>query len=159
LSGISKIGALKEIGHKINHYYFLMSEDAIFNSFDAGGNHIEDLGFLNKLRRVYIPKNIIQCIIPNSVTNICDYAFYCCTALKEITIPNSVTSIGNDAFSFCKSLKEITIPDSVTSIDDWAFWNCKSLKEIIFKGKTLNEVKRMENYPFGIADESIIKFS
>jgi hypothetical protein len=34
---------------------------------------------------------------------------------------------------------------------------CKSLKEIIFKGKTLEEVKQMENYPFGIKDKSIIK--
>jgi hypothetical protein len=34
---------------------------------------------------------------------------------------------------------------------------CDALKEVIFKGKTLDEVKRMENYPFGIEDTSIIK--
>ena len=118
--------------------------------------------------------------IPNSVTYIGDEVFYNCESLKEITIPNGVTSIGNDAFYNCKSLKEITIPngvtcicirafsrcksltsitipDSVTNIGLMAFFGCESLKEIIFKGKTLNEVKRMGCYPFGIEDESIIK--
>ena len=37
------------------------------------------------------------------------------------------------------------------------FLGCISLKEIIFKGKTLEEVKQMKNYPFGIKNESIIK--
>jgi len=31
------------------------------------------------------------------------------------------------------------------------------LTDIIFKGKTLEEVKSMDNYPWGIKDESIIK--
>ena len=40
-------------------------------------------------------------IIPNSVTSIGDYAFYCCSSLTSVTIPNSVTSIGNRAFDYC----------------------------------------------------------
>jgi hypothetical protein len=40
-----------------------------------------------------------------------------------------------------------------------AFYYCESLKEVVFKGKTLEEVKQMNNYPFGIKDESIIKVS
>jgi hypothetical protein len=60
-------------------------------------------------------------------------------------------------FSYCDSLKSITIPNSVTSIGRGIFEYCSSLKEVIFNGKTLNEVKPMKNYPFGIEDESIIK--
>jgi hypothetical protein len=45
----------------------------------------------------------------------------------------------------------------VKSIGDDAFNKCNSLKEAVFKGKTLDEVKAMENYPFGIEDESVIK--
>ena len=47
--------------------------------------------------------------------------------ITKCIIPNSVTIIGIDAFSFCDSLKEVN-----------------------FKGKTLEEVKQMAGYPFGI---------
>ena len=205
LTGISKIDVLKEIGHKIDDYYFFVSDDGIFNWFDLEGNHIKDPGILKELKAKHIPSSISKCIIPNSVTRINEYAFSNCKSLKEIAIPNSVTyigryafyncisltsitipnnvkNIGGWAFQYCRSLKEITIPNSVKSIDNGAFSCCESLKEItitnnvtsigayafsycnsskevIFKGKTLEEVKRMENYPFGIADESIFKIN
>ena len=182
LAGISKIDALKEIGHKVGNYYFFISNDGIFNWFDLNGNHVENPDVLTELREKHIPKNIIKCIIPNSVINIGDEAFWDCSSLKEITIPDSVTSIGyrtfshcyslkeitipdnviyisSFAFSFCESLKEIIIPDSITNIGYMVFFGCISLKEVIFKGKTLDEVKQMKNYPFGIKYENVFKFN
>ncbi len=70
-------------------------------------------------------------IIPNSVTNIGDYAFSGRSGLTSITIPNSVTSIGNSAFVGCSSLTSVTIGNSVTSIGDDAFYNCSSLTSIV----------------------------
>jgi hypothetical protein len=125
-------------------------------------------------------KSLKEITIPNSITSIDRFAFYNCTSLTSITIPNNVISIGICAFCYCTSLTSITISDSITGIGEDAFWNCSSLKEItipnsityigsrafsfceslkevIFNGKTLNEVKLMKNYPFGIKDESIIK--
>ena len=180
LMGISKLDVLKEICHQVNDYYFFVSNDGIFNWFDLEGNHVKDPGILKKLTVEHIPKTITKCIIPNSVTSIGDCTFWNYKSLKEVIIPDSVTSIGDSAFWFCESLEKIIIPDSVTYIGYWAFHNCKSLKkviisnsltyikyatfsscyslnEVIFKGKTLDEVKHMENYPFGIEDESIIK--
>ena len=180
LTGISKVDILKEIGYKIDNYYFFISEDGIFNWFDLSGNHIDDPCILKELKCEHIPVSITKCVIPNSVKNIGNEAFWDCSSLKEIVIPDSVTSIGyrtfshcyslkeivipnnviyisSFAFSFCESLKEITIPDNVKNIDYMVFLGCISLKEIIFKGKTLEEVKQMKNYPFGIKNESIIK--
>jgi hypothetical protein len=125
----------------------------------------------NYVKKITIPNNVIsigmlafsECesltsiTIHDSVTSIGDYAFSFCKSLTSITISNNVTSIGENAFMRCESLTSITIPNSVTSIGTETFWLCESLKEVIFKGKTLDEVKRMENYPFGIEDESIIK--
>ena len=159
LRGISKIDILKEIGHKIDDYYFFVSNNGVFNWFDLDGNHVEDPGVLKELYEKYIPKTITKCLIPNGVKMIGTYSFYECNSLKEITIPNSVTSIGDWAFYHCISLKEITIPNSVRSIKHRAFFHCISLKKFIFKGRTLEKVKRMNNYPFGIEDESIIKVS
>jgi hypothetical protein len=59
--------------------------------------------------------------IPNSVTNIGDYAFAYTVLLSSVTIPNSVTSIGDSAFAYCPYLTSITIPKSVTSIGEYAF--------------------------------------
>ena len=182
LTGISKIDILKEIGYQIDNYYFFISNDGIFNWFNLNGNHVEDPGILKELKEEHIDKSITKCIIPNSVTYIGIDAFYNCYSLEEITIPNSVTyidksafafceslkeitipdsviSIGDDAFYYCYSLEEIIIPDSVTSVGNYAFWLCKSLKEVIFKGKNSDEVKQIKNYPFGIEDENVFKFS
>ena len=138
LTSISKNDILKEIGHKISIYYVFVSNDGIFNWFDLEGNHIEnpnDLTCLVEyLAEYYIPKNISKCIISDNIKHIANSAFFNCHSLTTVYIPNTVKYIGYYAFSMCESLKEI-----------------------IFKGKTLEEVKQMENYPFGIEDESIIK--
>ena len=180
LAGISKIDALKEIGHVIDNYYFFVSMDGIFNWFDLEGNHINDPHVLKVLEKKHIPRNITKCIIPDSVTYISNNAFFHCSFLTSITIPDSVIYICDDAFTYCDSLTSITIPNRVINIGDEAFWGCKSLtsitipnnvtrigynafyrceslKEIIFKGKTLEEVKQMQSYPFGIEDESLFE--
>ena len=70
-------------------------------------------------------------VIPDSVTNIGDYAFWGCKSLKSLVIPDGVTSIGDCAFYDCESLKSLVIPDSVTSIGKSAFLNCESLKSLV----------------------------
>ena len=68
--------------------------------------------------------------IPNTVTNIGDWAFYDCASLSSVVIPSSVTSIGSWAFRGCTSLTDVTIPSSVTSIGEHAFASCYSLTSI-----------------------------
>lgn len=72
-----------------------------------------------------------NCIIPNSVTVINDWAFTGCRFTGNLTIPSSVTTIGEAVFSMCRSFTgSLVIPDSVTSMGDGAFYNCSG-----FKGK------------------------
>ena len=73
-------------------------------------------------------------VIPDSVTNIGDYAFDKCDSLTSITILDSVTSIGKEAFYYCENLDSVTIPDSVTGIGYRAFLGCKSLTDIYYNG-------------------------
>jgi hypothetical protein len=61
-------------------------------------------------------------VIPNSVTNIGGYVFYCCHGLTSVTIPNSVKSIGNSAFYGCDSLEDVyCYAESVPITDCCAF--------------------------------------
>ena len=78
-------------------------------------------------------------------------------SLKNVIIPDSVKNIGNAVFWNCTSLESIIIPNSVKSIGDYAFYNCTSLKEVVFKGKTIDQVKAMDYYPWAIKDIRIIK--
>ena len=76
-------------------------------------------------------RSLTSLVIPNSVTNIGDYAFSGCRSLTDIVIPDSVTRIGDGAFRGCKSLTDIVIPNSVTSIGDNAFEYCFSLSNLV----------------------------
>ena len=69
-------------------------------------------------------------IIPNSVTEIGSYAFWC-SGLTSAVIPNSVTTIGEGAFRDCTGLASIVIPNSVTSIGNYAFHGCTGLTSIV----------------------------
>ena len=68
--------------------------------------------------------------IPNSVSKISYGTFWGCSSLTSVTIPTSVKSIDGYAFEYCSSLTSVTIPNSVTSIGEWAFSDCSSLTSI-----------------------------
>ena len=83
-------------------------------------------------------KSLKSLVIPDSVTSIGDGAFWGCSSLSSLVIPDSVTSIGNEAFSGCRSLSSLVIPDGVTSIGDLAFCDCSSLKSLVLPDSVVN---------------------
>ena len=76
-------------------------------------------------------RSLTSLVIPDSVTNIGDYAFSGCSSLSSVVIPDRVTSIGDCAFENCFSLTGIVIPDSVTGIGKFAFSGCSSLSSVV----------------------------
>ena len=66
-------------------------------------------------------RSLTSLVIPDSVTNIGDYAFWNCRSLTDIVIPDGVTSIGKCAFEGCSALSSVVIPDSVSCIGFGAF--------------------------------------
>jgi len=63
--------------------------------------------------------------IPETVSEISDYAFYKCTNLKSVEIPESVEYIGDYAFSLCKGLTGINLPEGLLRIGESAFSDCE----------------------------------
>ncbi len=67
--------------------------------------------------------------------------------VTNLVIPSTVTEIKDYAFYNCDSLESITIPDSITSMGSYAFYNCMSLTEINFNATAMEDLSS-ENYVF-----------
>lgn len=67
-------------------------------------------------------------IIPNSVIEIRDFAFWGCRSLNgTLNLPQNLKIIGKQAFSLCNNINgSLNIPKGVTSIGDYAFQACSS---------------------------------
>ncbi len=76
------------------------------------------------------PGAIESVVIPDTVTNIGNSAFYKSAALKNVTIPESVTNIGSSAFGYCYKLSSVSIPGSVKDIRSFAFFACITLADL-----------------------------
>ncbi len=100
--------------------YFIIEGDMLFN--------------IDKTKLVKMLKRKETVDIPNSVTEICNYAFHGDTILKKINIPNSVVKIGM-SFQFCTSIETIEIPNSVQEIDEHCFTETKIKAIIVHKEK------------------------
>ena len=72
--------------------------------------------------------------LPTSIRSIESGAFLNCVSLKSITIPDGVQTIESSTFERCSGLTSITIPSTVTAIKSWSFVMCESLTSITFKG-------------------------
>lgn len=75
--------------------------------------------------------NLEDVTLPDSLTEIGDFAFFDCKKLKTINLGNSITKIGRSAFQNCEALEEARIPSGVKVIDSWTFAGCKNLSTII----------------------------
>ena len=82
-------------------------------------------------RAFFGSKQLRQIVIPNSITEIGESAFEDCIELSSVVIGNGVTSIGDVAFGRCEQLSSLTIGESVASIGEYAFSACFLLKKVV----------------------------
>lgn len=85
---------------------------------------------------VFVPNtlDIESFTVPDSVTNIGEYAFYKHKKLTNINLGKNLKAIGDCAFGSSK-LTSITFPETLESVGKKAFANSFSLKEINFNNK------------------------
>jgi hypothetical protein len=126
----------KVLGNNYNKYVFLDLSGSTITSIPEQAFGTDDSR--------YGRYNLTGITLPNSVTNIGDYAFSGCSGLTSITIPSGVTSIGRGAFGGCTGLNNVIIPDRVTSIGDYAFSKCTGLTGVTIG----NSVTSIGNYAF-----------
>ncbi len=117
----------------------------IFDKFDAVAIALlQDYLSHSKSFSTFWKCDLTSITIPNSVTEIGNYAFYNCSNLRNITIGDNVTSIGSWTFDGCSSLTEIVLPNSLTTLGYDAFGGCTNLKRINLP----NGITEIDDYTF-----------
>lgn len=110
---------LKEISVDPNNPHFMNDESgALFNK--------------EKTRLIQFParNNWTEYVVPDTVVDIGDMAFFGCDTLEKVTLPCALEYLGGNAFVECYNLSRITIPGSVWSIAGSTFQDCSNLEEI-----------------------------
>ena len=134
----ANIPTIREFGAKLIAHEF--DDGKFVIEFDAPITRIPANAF-------YLKRLKGNLVIPNTVTEIGDNAFYKCSGLTgKLTIPNSVKTIGNSAFYECTGFDGILeISESVTTIGESAFYKCTGFKGDL---KIPNSVKTIGNSAF-----------
>ena len=85
--------------------------------------------------------SVLDIELPESITEIGEYAFYHCSNIMSIELPDGLTMIGESAFEWCISLASIEIPEGVKKIEWSTFYCCEDLTE----AKIPEETEIVEN--------------
>lgn len=75
--------------------------------------------------------NIEDVVIPESVEDIEEYAFYNMSDIKTVKLSNT-RHIGQSAFYSCRQISDIDFGTSLESVENTAFMYCSALKEVVF---------------------------
>lgn len=79
-----------------------------------------------------------EVMIENGASYLGNYAFYGCTALKQVCIPDSLSSFGNNVFNGCRNLSKVYFMGNIpSSAGSQVFYNCAGgLKLYYLPGRT-----------------------
>ena len=80
-------------------------------------------------RSAFDNSDITSIIVPGSVKDLSNSAFYRCSSLKDVVLNNGVETIGEMAFADC-SLENLTLPASLKTIGIRAFESSYKIKTI-----------------------------
>ena len=85
-----------------------------------------------KTHLVVCPSNLAKksVTIPETVTEVFDFAFSDCRNLVTVQLPLSVRRIGRNAFYCCKMLTTVNVPEGVERIEDCTFAGCMAMKKL-----------------------------
>lgn len=105
---------------------------------------------------VFNNKGIKTVVVPESVTDIQDYAFASNKELTSVKLPSGLKHLGTNTFFYCSSLETIELPASLEEIEPFAF--CASgLKTIVIpESQTLTKLPQFMFHQCPALQEVII---
>lgn len=138
----SRNTSLESINVNVNNENYCSENGILFNKqktkilqYPAGKTDVKEYSIPNTVTEIWDYafcecSSLTSIEIPSGVTTVRRFAFAGCSSLINIEIPSGVTYISFYTFERCSNLTNIEIPSSVTSIDSEAFEGCTSLKNI-----------------------------
>ncbi len=84
-------------------------------------------------------ENLRRIDLSNNLRSVLDYAFYKCENLMSIEFPSMVNTIGSHCFDGCTSLEYVVLPNRITAIEPYTFYYCTALQNIVIP-KLVNTV-------------------
>lgn len=141
-------------------YFIINKEELMLTKYTGSDKDIEIPDSFQNYKvtvigsSVFNEAEITSVVIPDTVTEIKNYAFSSCKNLKDVTLSKNLKTLGANAFFYCSELesielpasiedlgiytfcasglKSVTIPESstLTSIEDFVFFQCPQLTEV-----------------------------
>ena len=92
-------------------------------------------GWTEQIPSYAFDSSMIESIcLPQGLTQIGGYAFWCCKELYRVDIPEGVVKIGAGAFEYCEKLAELVLPRSIMAVDSNTFSHCEGLTDVYYGG-------------------------
>ena len=124
------------------------------NAFESK-TQLDKVSFTDGLKtigdRAFYGTSITSVDLPDSVTEVGEYAFSECESLASLELSEGLTEISAHAFDGCTALTSVDLPDGITSIGDYAFQrtritgidisNVTSIGEYAFSNSGLESVE------------------
>ncbi len=132
-TGLRSIGvcAFYDISHGANFHIENIESWLNISFTDALENPLAQSNGETTPRHLLINgEEVTSVVIPASVRDIGNYAFYSAKQLVNLELHANVNAIGFASFMDCVNLKAIRIPAGVTSIGESAFQGCRSATEL-----------------------------
>lgn len=133
--------------------FFILNENTVMiSSYTGSGKDIKIPDTIKDYkvtvigRQVFQRKDIESVEIPDTVTEIQDYAFAANRTLKSVKFSKNLKIIGPSAFFLCQNLESVELPASLKEISDHAF-SAAGLKSVtIPESKTLTKLDQFVFY-------------
>ena len=85
---------------------------------------------------------------PGSVLSVGETALGWNGDLKKVKFNEGILSIDSYAMRMCSTMTDVEFPKSLKSLGYGALMQCYGLSSVVFKGRTMEEVSAMANYPW-----------
>lgn len=126
-----------------------IEDEAFRDCMYLGGIELPDVRFIGfESFRDCISIPLI--VIPDTVSVLCDGAFYICRGAETICVGDGISELPNRCFGYANSLVDLTLPDDLTGIGAYAFYDAYSLTSI-----SMESVKAIGNYAFKGCDHLV----
>ena len=101
--------------------------------------------------------DIEEIIIPDSVVEIEDYAFFCCYEMKKIVMSQNIKKFGKQSFAGCYGLNHFKFPDTTECIEAGAFNYCNL--STVYIPKNVISIMKTDgediSYPFDTSNRDL----